>query len=299
MSSAQFDGWMRWGRRIAGLCGLAILGLTQMGAGCGAGLDAESSQDACMFDSDCIAGQACSGGFCVTTCTNDDDCFPGEVCSVVPSGETTLQTCVIEEPQENNSNAECQIDSDCQDPRALCSVDGYCFVPEAVTGLLIQDVSPATALELPEDGVPGADVAAVYLVDGAGEPVAFGETIVARGADSQRIVSALSGQPPALTEDGSCIEGPITSTTSLGGEGGFMLVRFVDVAGEPVMTPPADWRVVVIEWSDNCDETIQEPQERLVVRGCEANNFDAIDFDLDCQTNFGEPFFGKATLDPS
>jgi hypothetical protein len=292
---------MGWAMRIVALCGLALVALTQMGAGCGDGLDARSP-DACFFDGDCAPDAACVSGECRLTCTDDSECGVDQVCGVIPNGGGTVQACVFDDPTVNNlGGGECANDSECQanNERALCGVDGFCFVPETVSALLIEDATPSAAIELPEDGMAGADIAAVYLVDKDGIPNAFGRTLTARDPTGERLVSPITGAPPELTDDDMCVQGEFEQVvTSLGGEGGFMLVSFVDTEGDPVNTSPRDWRVVVIEWADNCSIDIEQPLERAMARGCESATYDSIDFELDCTVEFGEPFFGKTVLDP-
>lgn len=291
----------RWGTRFAWLCGLALVALTQMGNECGGGGFApQTDGPACLDDFDCVAGDACVAGQCLAMCTSDAECVTGRVCGVMATRNGTVQTCVLDEaPQNNIESTECASDAECQASNMLaaCSVDGLCFVPDTISALLIEDVTPATALELPADGYPGADVAAVYLVDRDDQIVAYGDTLTARDPNAERVLSPIIGDPPRLDADEMCVQGTLPdAAASLGGEGGFILLQFVDLDGIPVNSAPDTWRVVVIEWSDNCDASIVEDVERIRVRGCVGTNYDTLEFDSDCDVELGQPFAGKGLL---
>jgi hypothetical protein len=165
---------------------------------------------------------------------------------------------------------------------------------------LIEDLTPSTSTEMPLDGVAGADIAAIYLVDETDQPIGFADTLVARDAAGERVISPLVGQPVALDAEDQCVQTALgEETVSLGGEGGYLLVRFVTAEGMPIDSPPSQWRVVVIEWGDNCDPLLVDSAESVRARGCEAMTYDSIEFDTDCAVEFGQPFHGKAILEPT
>lgn len=287
-------------KRIAALSGLAILALTQMGNECaGGGFEPDPSQPSCFDDSDCFEGDLCLSGECVVTCESDSDCHVGSVCSVVPRQDGTVQTCVANDGGSNVEDVECVSDAECQlaNMRAACSVDGLCFIPETVTALLIEDLTPEAATVDPVDGEPGADIAAVYLVDADDRIVAYGDTVTAREPGGERVLSPILGESPMLGPDGLCVDGELPdAAASLGGEGGYILVRFVDLDGAPVASAPETWRVVVIEWSENCDPSITEDPESVRVSGCVGTSYESLEFGTDCNVPFGQPFAGKALL---
>jgi hypothetical protein len=87
-----------------------------------------------------------------------------------------------------------------------------------------------------------------------------------------------------LTDDGMCVDAPYDAgATPLGGEGGILLVQFLEVlTGDVVGTPPSTWNVVIVEWGDNCPGGELGDPDSFDVFGCAANSHKSTDPDRDC-----------------
>jgi hypothetical protein len=254
----------------------------------------------CVVDGECLPEEVCFRGACELNCVVDDDCGAGEVCraELRADMDDVVDVCVIDDSQ-NGGTMECTSDEECREtngPLAECGIDGVCFVPELEHALLIRDT---TTEPTDEDGGLGADIAAVYLQDENGVPVAWAETLDLVPANDVAPTNAPAGKSVPLSLDGMCVEGDFdTAATPLGGEDGFLLVRFLEVTTERIVTTQPDtWNVVVVEWGDNCGATGE--QDTYEVLGCAAPSHKALDPDTHCgpMPLHDEPASGRLVLD--
>jgi hypothetical protein len=132
----------------------------------------------------------------------------------------------------------------------------------------------------------------VYLTDGASdEPVAWADTIVAvSGHPDATDDLAPDGNPVALVADNSCTEAAFEDVAyPMGGDDGYMLVRFLESdSGNVVNTPPASWNIVVVEWGANCGATPDDPLDTFGLYACAASTHDTTQPDIDCGELLGE-----------
>lgn len=245
---------------------VALLALLACGSTC-AGFS-DNATDYCVVDGECDDGTVCFRGECTPTCTDQDDCDDAFVCrsEARPANDDVVDVCTDELPPVD---AQCMAHADCADAfpatGAQCGTDGTCYVP--AFSLLIRDTSVAPT---DIDGAVGADIAAVFLADPTtGAPVAWADTLEFHD-DVESTRNAPDGTPRALQPDRMCVDGAFEeTTTSLGGDGGYLLVRFLEDAATSrngstaavVTTPPTTWNVVVVEWGANCGATGDDSYE--------------------------------------
>lgn len=238
----------------------------------------------CFDNSDCASEEVCVGGFCQRTCVNDEDCFEFQRCGSRIVDGSTINVC--QESAPNNVDTGCNTSEECIErlgnPEAQCAVDGICFVPEPSYAILIRDRSVVDPLA-PRDQGLGADFSAVYLASEEGEVIAQGDTLVIQTANEVMLPNGvIDGNPPSLNDTQTCIAAGFDgNVASLGGEGGFMLVRFLDTDFREYEQPPETWNIVVLEWDDNCDGGVNDEYE---VFFCETTSFNDIDLENDCDS---------------
>ena len=282
----------------------AILALA---AGClGATCVAPGSQnEPCVVDQECGDDFVCYQGACTSTCAFDSDCRAGSICrsEARTARDDVVEVCVTEDDNDIIDTT-CRNDDQCEsqfpDRFARCGVDGRCLLP--AFSLLIRDTTVA-ATQSPADGGVGADVAAIYLTDSDSDtPVAWADTIVAATAEALPPLDPLPfGDAIALNDDNTCVNGSFDeSVLSLGGDGGYVLVRFLETGtGNVVNTPPSTWNIVVIEWGDNCGADADSPPDSLALYGCTSTSHDSTSLDVDCGELLAEaPDGGLVAVSP-
>lgn len=251
----------------------------------------------CVVDADCLDAERCVRGQCALECVIDEDCDGGICRSELRNEQDDVVDVCVDDPDPQNST-ECRFDSDCAEafdmPGALCGIDGVCFVPENIHGLLIRDLTDVSSVDLGQpapDGGHGADIAAVYLTDPAsGEPIAWAETLELMPANDIALQNAPDGASVAISSDTMCVAAPYEqAATPLGGAGGYLLVRFLEVgSGRVVNTPPEDWHVTVVEWGAQCPGgDLGEPDTYEVVP-CTAAATGTINTAADCRGSLGQ-----------
>lgn len=243
----------------------------------------------CVVDDECDDAEVCFQGVCEFNCVIDDDCPAGEVCRAELRSDVgdIVDVCSVTDGG-NNEEMECTDDAQCREttgePLSECSIDGICFVPDLEYALLIRDTTAVGAAPMPEDGGVGADIAAVYLQDenDGGTPVAWADTLDLVPANDVAPTNAPNGKPVGLSVDGTCVDATFDgAATPLGGDGGFLLVRFLEATTERIVTTEPDtWNIVVVEWGDNCGATGE--QDRYEVLGCAAPSHKALDPNVHC-----------------
>ena len=246
---------------------LGLLGLVAASSCAGVG-------DDCQFDSDCGGANLCIEQTCHSSCTDVEDCeVPYDMCEPYtrerPDGEETVRVCVTDPFESPNNSPDggacsgadcCQSDADCvqafDNERARCGIDQRCYIPVA-HGVLLSDRTEVDTAKDPEDGGLGADIAAVFVrSSAAGEPVGYGSTLDYSPANGvQGPASTFAGSAPQLDASGECVAGTFEdSAVALGGQGGHLLIEFVDADGKPLQLNDS-WQVVVVEWGENCGST--------------------------------------------
>lgn len=259
-------------------------------------------EDRCVVDEECGGDMFCYSGRCTSGCVSDEDCGTGELCraELRMEQDDVVDVCVPVTSTGTNNGGGCDVEAcvaSLENSRARCGVDGFCYVPELVFGLLVLDATdisdPATSI----DATPGADIAAIYLEDPeSGAPVAWADTVALAPAGSVEPRNAPAGEPVGLTEDAMCVVAPYEeATTALGGSGGYLLVRFLEEGTRaPVTTPPEEWNIVVVEWGDNCGAA-GDP-DAYEIWACEAASFEAMDAGRDCVQKLGGPGGGRTAV---
>lgn len=251
----------------------------------------------CLQDSECGADELCVESTCLQRCASDPECGPAELCrtKIRSSGES-VSVCAGEDgPQDGETG--CSSDADCvealDDPQAVCSIDGFCFMPQREFAVLIRDTSVEEPASGAPDGGSGSDIGAVFLIDDGGRPAAYGEAIRASEAAT---VDALDGTEVALTSDGECPDDAAASEGALG-VGGWVLLRFVDPDGAPLSWPEPGWSLVVVEWGPLCPQGELEPVDTYEVWGCSAPSATTLDVETNCTTALSDgPRSGRAEL---
>lgn len=254
------------------------------------------AQPTCVVDGECETG-ICFDGECTAECVSDEDCAAGEFCrSELRAPENDVVDVCVGGGNNSEGEAECLIDSDCLDERAQCGADGFCFVPELTFGVLITDRTVPQSV--PADGGVGADIAAVFLRDADGEVLAWADTLEVAPANDVAIQNAPAGGSRPLLDDQTCVDAPYEAVaTPLGGDGGYLLVRFLESqTGNPVRQPTEGWQLVVVEWGENCPEGDGGEQDLFDVAWCEAPSFDAMDPLQHC-VDAGQMVSGDAVFD--
>lgn len=249
----------------------------------------------CVVDAECTDEEACFDGFCTTTCVTDEDCSGGICRAELRADQNDVVDVCVDDGLNNTSEMECAEDSECVerfdgDARARCGIDGTCFLPQVETALLIRDTTAVDPQSQPLDGGLGADIAAIYLVDAqTNEPVAWADTLRVMPANDVAAQNVPDGSGRALSDDGMCVDAPFeTAATPLGGDGGYLLVRFLEgQTGDLVSTSPESWNVVIVEWGENCPDGDVGDQDTFEVFGCESRSHKTLDVETDCQNILG------------
>ncbi len=268
---------------------LAATAFFSTGAGC-ADFDPAPSPS-CVLDTECSEAQEiCFRGACTAACVTDDECGGGICRSEARAEHGDVVDVCVGADDVNALVMECRFDADCAeafpDVDARCGIDGACFIP--VFALLIRDT---TAGRGALDGGIGADIAAIYLEDPlTGDPIAWAETLSVRSTVSDGS-NAPNGSATPLNADLSCVDAPYEdATTPLGGPGGTLLVRFLDIdTRETISSSPSTWNVVIIEWGENCSNGELVDSDSFNVFACAGTSHRTIDADRNC----GE-FLGSA-----
>jgi len=139
----------------------------------------------CEVDSDCRSGEICAepegttGGRCAKRCDSDEDCErPGTTCQpyVDPDRDRDEEICLSADVgSDSETGTRCSSNKDCKGfdaGPAVCGINGRCILVEQRRAVRIVDRRPNGEL-----GGDGAEIAAVYLEDEAGQIVSFGDTI--------------------------------------------------------------------------------------------------------------------------
>lgn len=270
--------------RLAHVAIVAILALLSTASTC-ADINTEPPEANCVVDAECKGAQAiCFQGACAPTCVIDDDCDDAVCRSEVRAAQDDVVDVCVAEIDANNMGGDCRFDRDCDaaspGSEARCGIDGTCFIP--AFSLLIRDT---TIGDDAADGGPGADIAAIYLQDPVtGAPVAWADTITYQPAVQLSGDFVPNGERVALNDERTCTVATYADVaTPLGGEGGVLLVRFLEgVTGDTVSTPPSSWNVVVVEWGDNCPGGELGEPDSYDVYACAAPTHKATDPGRDC-----------------
>ncbi len=253
----------------------------------------------CISDAECEEG-ICYEARCTVECVSDEDCGADEVCATELRADGQIDICVRDTsiPEEPT----CFSDADCQDG-ATCGIDGYCFTPAQAFAVLIEDTTMGADAA---DGGPGADVVAVFLRHSAsGEIQAWGETLDYAPAIDVANAVLPDGAAVELDEAQMCAIGAYEGVAApLGGAGGTLLVRFLEVLDTgapgittPLRTIPADWELVVVEWGANCPDGETGEPDTFDVYICEAETFEGIEPSSDCGVRVGVGLTGNAVVD--
>lgn len=210
------------------------------------GLDEE-----CIFDADCDSGLACEASECVLACVSNDECNGGLVCR--PGVNTASRVC--RPPADDELNGELPDEPTSTSP--------------TFAALVVE--STATTTELCDLAEPGPDLFAVAVEDGA-STVAWGlvefASVTVDGNDHANS-SVLDGAAPDTDPTTGCPEFD-GHVVSLGCDGAFVVVSFVDALGDEVEVDPARHRVRVYEWGVQCDETaLQDTFEARLCRNAD------------------------------
>ncbi|MFP4599470.1 MAG: hypothetical protein ACLFVJ_14520 [Persicimonas sp.] len=263
--------------------------------------------ETCQFDSDCSGGNLCVQGTCYAPCSTGEDCeSPYDNCHAhsrpASDGQQTVRVCVtdeFEEQQQANEDCEsvgdcCESDAECaeafDDDAYVCGLDDRCILPVVTShAVLIRDISDPN--EPADDDGPGADIAAAFVSrSGAADPVGYAswlEYSPADGAEAPESVleAAFDGTAPDLRADNECVDAAFADHAVPLGRGGELLLGFDDEDGAPLRLN-TNWRLVVIEWGENCGVT--EARERFEVWLCEAEHTastEASDHMIDAHTD--------------
>lgn len=256
----------------------------------------------CVVDEECDVDMVCHEGECKVECVADTECAEGQICRAELRGDDNevVDVCMDDGSQNNGAGA-CRSDDDCaqMSEGARCGVDGVCYLPELSYGLLILDQTAVVDGEEPADGGFGADIAAIYLEDReTGEAVAWADTLQYAPATDVAVQNLPDGAARTLTEDEMCVDAAFqAAVTPLGGDGGYLLVRFLESqTGNPVATAPERWSVVVVEWGANCPGGELGEQDQYEVWTCEAPSFKAMDPLSDCNGSLQGPRSGRGVF---
>jgi hypothetical protein len=257
------------------------------------------SGEPCSGDSDCAEQAICADGFCAATCSNDSDCQdPERTCQpFVRSGSgETENVCLVDDPADvgvdETGPEACTTDQECrerlEDEQAACGIGGTCIIqPDNQFAVLLVDTTDA--MPLPDDGAPGADIAAAFLAPEGGsheDAVAWGTSLRYEPIGDIDTAPHLDGSSLPFTEDDQCVAGPFASTTSpLGGLGGRMLLRFVDADGDEVPIAPG-MEIHIVEWGPNCEEGLTQV-DRFEAYLCTTRTNSFVPTD-DCRQRMGE-----------
>ncbi len=255
----------------------------------------------CDFDSNCGGGELCVEGMCANPCTSDQQCGENDSCQVFTRENEADQVHVcMYSPKEvgNNANSsQCLDDAECREmlgsPDAICGLNYRCVVfpsMDASPGMgmfdsvLIRDHTPRELVE--EQNHPGAVVSTIFVRDEGGSIVGYGDTLSFKSGmvNSDQTDGHLDGQPVQLDESGQCVAGDNSSMSSLGGEGGYYLVSFVDYRGSRIVLGEG-WKIVVIAWSAQCGNEMNFPPEsgEYDVSLCVSPSATVDNFETDCQ----------------
>ena len=248
--------------------------------------DFDPVESNCVVDEECQgADDLCFQGVCTRSCVTDEDCVSG-VCRSEARAESSdvVDVCVDDSTVNNIITMECRFDPDCEAAYpgrdARCGIDGVCFLP--AFSLLIRDTSDPGSIA---DGGRGADIAAVYLADpSTGAPIAWADTLLLEQVNGSDTRMPPDGTSVMLNAEGTCTEAAYEeATTPLGGDGGFVLVRFLETGtGETTASPPSSWNVVVVEWGENCPGGELGEPDSFNVFACAAASHRATEPDRDC-----------------
>ena len=272
-------------RQIAGALVASLLVALVAGLGCSAGIGRR-----CDVDSDCSRDQICAAGECTRTCTTDEDCERASYTCQPFTGSSrgeSINACLSADAGVGRDvGTSCSTDRECREQfgqDAECGIDGRCVIAENHYGLVVRDTTEGVDPDNPgEDGGPGADIAAVFLVDSSGRPSGFAATVaLERGNGAEGPASHITGQKPRLDASGECVDGGFdASTTSLGGRGGRLLVDFRGPRGESIEIERGQ-RVRVVEWgSENCGAAGADDEYEVALCVSETNT---LDLERDCQ----------------
>jgi hypothetical protein len=239
------------------LVGTSLVSLACIGLFVACGDDGEG--DACLLDSDCVAGEVCEAEVCVATCTTDEECGIGEICGDRQNGDGMV--CVPDTGANANTATGC---ADQADPNAYCEMQlgagAFCdtvndeCVLEGEDPVYVVQVSDVTTDTDACDNVsdPGSDIQGIELQDNMGNSLGWGnlvaEGIITEGNEELNY-DVVSGTPPALDADG-CVDTFSGNVLSLGCTG-FVAVEFLDDGGNVV--PLADGQTIfVYEYGGVC-----------------------------------------------
>ena len=253
------DSFAGWVAVTAGVVVVTATLTTLSSSGCGAGIGLS-----CELDSDCSENQICADEQCTKTCTTDEDCLRGGyVCQpyIDANREESVNVCLASDVGVGSDGGEmdCTSDEECRQKfgeNARCGIQGNCIVNDPRHGLLIRDTTPNVEPGNPKDDSGlGADIAAVFLIDSNDDIVGRARAVSYEPANGigGGMAAHFDGSKPMLDMSEKCIAGAFDgNTTSLGGEGGSLLVDFVDEMDEPVQFAQG-YDAVVIEWGQqNC-----------------------------------------------
>lgn len=248
----------------------------------------------CVFDDECDRDEVCLEGGCIETCTSDEDCSSQEICrsELRAEQQDVVDVCVPDDDVPPDDETECETDAECDDAfpgrGARCAIDGVCYFP--AFSLLVRDTTAVEPAVAADDGGLGADIVAIYLRDRTtGEPLAWAETIAVHPANDVAPQNAPDGTRARLNEEGTCSERAYEqAATPLGGDGGTLLVRFLESAtGRIVSSPLSAWDIVVVEWGDNCPGGELGPSDSYEVYACAASTHRNTDPARDCPELLG------------
>lgn len=171
----------RWAALSAAAAGLTLgvaLLVSALGHGCGA-----AGVRACEADSDCRDDEVCAEDRCARTCSDDEVCNPGDTCQAYydETDDEEYQVCLPPDPGgSDTSEGQCETDRDCRDridsgpgEEPFCNDFGQCVIGRVQHAIEIVDTTPA---ESETDDGDGAEIAAVFVIDGPNELVGFGQT---------------------------------------------------------------------------------------------------------------------------
>lgn len=277
--------------RLAGRIWLVVACLTAA-SGCQVALSGAS----CSGDSDCGDEQVCADGICAETCSTDEDC-PDSDTTCQPyygdDGRETLNVCRSDsstDPTGPDAGRQCSTDRQCRrrldNERAECGLGQRCILPPPKRySVVLRDQSDN---DRSDDGAAGADIAAAFVTGPSGrvdEAYGWARALVYRPAGGADGTSHLDGTPVSLDDSGRCVDGSFDeTTTSLGGQGGLMLMNFVDDAGNAVEIN-GDTRIIVIEWGENCGVDAA-PRDEFEAYLCISES-ERIEPDRDCTHRLG------------